>query len=574
MFYLTNAVSRFSAFFIFATLFSMFLIFTGCRSTNETETAAQNQPETFPDAAESAFDVPAPNINLANPLVVSQRPEDTATCAEINGKIEKSPFVNARWGVFAVSLKDGRVVCSLDGRKLFNPASIQKTLTAIVALDKLGADYRWKTGVYSAGEIGADGTLNGDLIVYGEGAPDFDSKGLENLVEQLQAKGLKRVSGNVVGDSSYFRGDAIGDGWTWNELQWYYGAEASALSFNENQAFINVENGTGRATTDYLQVTVGNPTPINSGKEANKEANYEAGGIKRGLDDNNFYVWGKVKNFGARVSVVNPAGLVAKNLKESLQKKGVTIDGESISRDWKSADALDVSKVNELAAVQSQPLVEIVKRMNKHSVNLYAELLLRTIGKRFGDTVPNDIQLPQNVRGDDTSGAAVVKRWLLEHKIAADDAQIADGSGLSRIDFVSPELFARAFIAAAQTNYAQAFADSLPIAATDGTLGGRLGNAKGRVIAKTGTITFVNSLAGYAATDSGEVLAFAVITNNETRQKGVTNVIDAAVMTLVKGAKGEGKDGNINENTSKNTNAGNSNESNSFYERNLANGKN
>jgi D-alanyl-D-alanine carboxypeptidase/D-alanyl-D-alanine-endopeptidase (penicillin-binding protein 4) len=572
MFYLTNAVTRFSAFFIFAALFTTFLIFTGCRSTNETETAAQNQLPILPDnAAEPVFDVPAPNINLANPLVISQRPEDTAMCAEINEKIEKSPFVNARWGVFAVSLKDGRVVCSIDGRKLFNPASIQKTLTAIVALDKLGADYRWKTGVYSAGEIDANGILNGDLIVYGEGAPDFDSKGLENLVEQLQAKGLKRVTGNIVGDSSYFRGDPIGDGWTWNELQWYYGAEASALSFNENQAFINVENGVGHATTDYLQVTVGNPTSINSDKKGNKEPNYEAGGIKRGLDDNNFYVWGKVKNFGARVSVVNPAGLVSKNLKESLQKRGITVDGESSSRDWKSAEALDVSEANELASVQSQALVEIVKRMNKHSVNLYAELLLRTIGKRFGDTVPNDIQLPQNVRGDDTSGAAVMKRWLLEHKIAADDAQIADGSGLSRLDFVSPEQFARAFIAAAQSNYAQPFSDSLPIAATDGTLGGRLGKAKGKVIAKTGTITFVNSLAGYAATESGEVLAFVVITNNETKQKGVTNLIDAAVMTLVTGAKGNGVDENDNENTSKNANVTNSNQANSFYERNLSN---
>jgi D-alanyl-D-alanine carboxypeptidase len=114
----------------------------------------------LPDsAAEAAFEIPAPNINLANPLIVSQRPEDVATCAEINENIEKSPFSNARWGVFAVSLKDGRVVCSLDGRKLFNPASIQKTLTAVVALDKLGADYRWKTSVYSAQEIGADGVF-------------------------------------------------------------------------------------------------------------------------------------------------------------------------------------------------------------------------------------------------------------------------------------------------------------------------------------------------------------------------------------------------------------------------------
>jgi D-alanyl-D-alanine carboxypeptidase/D-alanyl-D-alanine-endopeptidase (penicillin-binding protein 4) len=561
MLFYSGIVNRFSLFFL------LILIFTGC-SSDQPSANMQNAAAVLPDADESSFEVPEPNINLANPLVVSNKPEDVATCEKINRTIEESPYANSRWGVFAVSLTDGRVVCSLDGRKLFNPASIQKTLTAIVALDKLGADYRWKTSVYVKNQIEADGTLNGDLTLYGEGAPDFGAAQLENLASQLYDKGLRRVTGNVVGDDSYFRGDAIGDGWTWNELQWYYGAEASALSFNDNQAFINVENGAGRATTDYLQVTVGNPTPISSA--GNKEDNYEAGGIKRGLDDNNFYVWGNVKSFGARVSVHNPAGLVAKNLKEALEKKGIAIGGQAVSRDWKSADALDPASQQMLASVESEPLVEVVKKMNKHSVNLYAELLLRTIGKRFSDSVPTNIQLPQNVRGDDIAGAAVMKKWLLEHKIAADEVQISDGSGLSRLDFVTPEAFAKAFIAAAQSPYSKAFADSLPIAATDGTMGGRLGRLKGKVIAKTGTITYVNSLAGYAATGSGEVLAFAVISNNNTRKNGVTNVIDK-VVTILAGAdeKQKGENGQTESSEPKPSNTSNSNQPNGFYEQNL-----
>lgn len=525
-------------------------IFTGCHSISPTVTenapVADAETKELPDA--QGFNVPPGNINLANPLVASTRPEDVAICREVNETIEKSQFSNARWGVIAVSLKDGRVICERDGRKLFNPASIQKTMTAIVGLDKLGADYRWKTGVYGANEIDANGILNGDLVIYGEGAPDFDSAALDNLIAQLQAKGLKKVTGNVVGDSSYFRGDTIGDGWTWNELQWYYGAEASALSFNENQAFVNVENGEGRATTDYLQVTVGKPTPIGAGeKDSGKSANYEAGGIKRGLDNNNFYVWGNEKSFGARVSVHNPAELVAKNLKEKLEKKGVSIDGEVRSRDWKSEDALDVSNAQKLAEVESKTLAEIVKRMDKHSVNLYAELILRTIGKKFSAEVPQNIQIPQSVRGDDTAGAAIIKKWLLEHKIAAQDMQISDGSGLSRLDFVTPESFARAFIYAAQSNYAQAFTDSLPVAATDGTLGGRLGKLKGKVLAKTGTITYVNSLAGYAQRADGEIITFAVITNNDTHKSASVGTIDQIVLKLA-GEKNE------SDKTAKNTN--------------------
>lgn len=539
---------KFPAFFLLLSFFA----FTACRSTTEPARQEVAPDETVLPAGES-FDVTSANINLSNPLVASTRSEDVAMCREINETIEKSRFANARWGVIAVSLRDGRVLCERDGRKLFNPASIQKTLTGIVGLDKLGADYRWKTGIYGQNSIDSNGTLNGDLIIYGEGAPDFGSTALDTLIAQLEAKGLKQVTGNIVGDSSYFRGDTIGDGWTWNELQWYYGAEASALSFNDNQAFVNVENGEGRATTDYLQVTVGKPTPIGGAENsADETAKYEAGGIKRGLDNNNFYVWGNVKNFGARVSVHNPAQLVAKNLKEILEKKGITVKGEATSRDWKSADALDVSKVEKLAEIESQPLAEVVKRMNKHSVNLYAELILRTIGKKFSGEVPQNIQLPQNVRGDDIAGAAIIKKWLLEHKIAADDVQISDGSGLSRLDFVTPESFARAFIYAAQSKYAEAFTDSLPISATDGTLGGRLAKAKGKVLAKTGTIMYVNSLAGYAQRKDGEIITFAVITNNDTYKTASVGTIDAVILKLIGETNEDGK-------TAKNTNAADQN---------------
>ena len=523
--------SRTSSHFYLLTAISVFvLIFTNCR-TAATDTST-NQNSNVADTASPTFSVPESNINLANPLVVSPRPDDVALCEKINRKIDESPFANARWGIFAVSLRDGRVVCSRDGRKLFNPASIEKTLTAIVALDKLGADFRWKTSVYAANTIDADGSLNGDLTLYGGGAPDFDSAALENLVNQLQTKGLRRVKGDIIGDQSYFRGDTIGDGWTWNELQWWYGAEASALTFNDNQAFVNVENGGGRASTDYLNVTVGKPTPITN---SNNAANYETGGIKRGLEDNNFYIWGSSKNFGAKVAVAKPAGLAAKSFREMLEKKGITVEGATQTRDWKSENQIDPAKSNELAAVESATLGEIVRKMNKNSVNLYAELILRTLGKKFSDSVPNNIQLPQNVRGDDLTGAALVKNWLLEHNIAADEVEIHDGSGLSRIDFVTPESFAKAFIFAAQSRYAQFFTDSLPVAATDGTLGGRLARVKGKVLAKTGTVTFVNSLAGYADTTRGEVLTFAIIVNNDTRKGGAVAMIDAITTMLVTG---------------------------------------
>jgi D-alanyl-D-alanine carboxypeptidase/D-alanyl-D-alanine-endopeptidase (penicillin-binding protein 4) len=259
----------------------------------------------------------------------------------------------------------------------------------------------------------------------------------------------------------------------------------------------------------------------------------KSAGVSRGLENNHFYMWGANQNWGARVAVHNPAGWAAKSLKESLQKHGITIDGESKSIDWKSENKLDPGGAVELAFVEGQTLGEIVQKMNKHSVNLYGELILRMLGKHFGDSAPDEDAQLQVVRGDGASGAAVIKKWLREHHVATDEIQIHDGSGLSRLNFVSPEAFGRALIAAAQSNYAGAFVSSLPIAATDGTLGGRLGKVKGKVLAKTGTITFVNSLTGYAEGATDENFAFAIICNNQTRKVEPKAVIDAIATIIV-----------------------------------------
>lgn len=521
MTYLSN--SGIKKLFLLACICSSIFI-AGCGAANS---SGQNSSAPEPLSADKSVIVPQPAINLAEPLKLSDKPEDAELAKKIDEIIEKSVFKNARWGVFVMSLKDQRVLVARDARKLFTPASLQKVLTSIVALDKLGADFRWKTLVYASKPINDEGVLDGDLTIYGEGAPDFDENGLERLINQLRAKGLKRITGNITGDDSYFKGETIGDGWSWNDLQWYYGAEASALTFDENEAGIYSRNGKIVATTDFIEVE--NDLAENRGAPAY--------GIKRELGENKFYVWGSGGNVAARVAVEDPALWAARSLKLGLERKGIQISGEAKSAGWKSKNKLDSESSVKLAELESQTLAEIVRKMNKHSVNLYAELLLRTLGKKQGDSAPDaDVRI-QKLRGDDTAGTAVLKQWLLEHNIAAGEVEIHDGSGLSRLNMVTPESIGRAFIYAAQSDFSGVLKDSLPVAGVDGTLGGRLYNVRDKILAKTGSLTYVNSLGGYAQSDD-ETLVFTILCNNETSKADSSQIIDeiAALLTDKKNA--------------------------------------
>jgi len=489
---------------------------SACLSANP-----NNQNETVPPTVETSFTVPNASVNLAQPLEISKAAKDVRLCERINQTIERSEFANARWGVIAVSLKDGRVACGRDARKLFNPASAHKILTAVVALDTLGAEFRWRTKVFAERTI-ENGVLDGDLILYGHGAPDFNDESLAYLVDQLNAKGLKKVKGNIVGDESFFTGDAIGDGWTWNDLQWYYGAEASALSINQNQATVKMVNGKPTASDDFVKVS----SAIKSIETI------EAVGLKGELGGNQFYAWGSGNNLNARVAVNNPALFAAETFRKALEKKGITVDGTAQAADWKSENKLNAANALELGAVESQTLGEIVRKMNKNSVNLYAELILRTFGRQFGASAPDENPQKQKLRGDDAAGASVMKKWLTEKNVVTDEIKIHDGSGLSRLDFVTPEAIGRALIYASQSKFADVFKNSLPVAGTDGTLGGRLGNVRGKILGKTGSITYVNALAGYAKSSDDETYAFAILCNNQTRQADSSGVIDAIATIL------------------------------------------
>jgi D-alanyl-D-alanine carboxypeptidase/D-alanyl-D-alanine-endopeptidase (penicillin-binding protein 4) len=499
------------------------------------EKAGSNQTRAEPTANRSV-----------EPPVVSNSRAAVELGRRIDETIRESEFARAHWGVFVMSLKDRRVLYARNPEKLFTPASNMKVYTTAPALDLLGADYRWRTSVYADREQDQSGTINGDLVLYGRGAPNLSSREqrdepnhLAALADELYKRGVRRVEGGVVGDESYLKGEALGDGWLWNDIQWYFGAEVSALTINSNEATLTITPAakSGEAATLKLNTSAENFRLIN-------DTNTAAGGtaltigVTRGLSDNEVRVWGDFpaggRSYNVRLSVHKPALWAARLFREALRARGITVEGEARTRDARVSEKekFNLERAVELASVTSKTLGEIARETNKQSLNLQAELILRTLGKERGADAPDPDPVRMRIRGDDQAGVAVVRQWLERAGVPTRDLALHDGSGLSRLDLVSPEATARLLAAMSESKAGQAFRDSLPIAGRDGTLSGRLRSAAGRILAKTGTLTYTNSLSGYATTADGETLAFAIICNDETTKASSTVAIDAIAVLL------------------------------------------
>ena len=498
---------------------------------------------------------------LLRPLVASkgkdkEQPEQAAVSAKsssaesndlasrIDSAINESDGV-ARWGISVISMADGSNVYERNRDKLFTPASNMKIYTTGVALDLLGVDYRWRTSVYANSQPDASGRVSGDLILYGRGAPDLvaiskdENRGsLAKLADDLYARGVRSVSGNVVGDESYFRGDPLGDGWQWTDLQWYFGAEASALSINGNEVDINfVPASKAGESIVRTSDTEGYVTVQNRMSAATDSIAQSTIGVHRGLSDNNIEVWGVFapgsKGFGARLSVHKPALWAAKLFGRALKTRGIRVDGQTLSRDSRvpQSQRFDPAHSVELAFVQSEPMSEIAKKTNKESNNLFAELILRTLGRERGEMSVSR-QAMGRERGDDEAGLAVIRLWLERAGISVTRLALHDGSGLSRLDLVTPETSARFLLSLSKTHVGPVFRESLPIAGRDGTLAGRLKTVTDSVSAKTGALTYDNSLSGYLTTSKGQLFTFSIMCNDQTGSVNSIRLIDQIVTLL------------------------------------------
>jgi serine-type D-Ala-D-Ala carboxypeptidase/endopeptidase (penicillin-binding protein 4) len=443
--------------------------------------------------------------------------------AGIEEVLRRPELAPALVAVKVVSLDTGRTLFEENAGKLLVPASNMKLYTVAAALDRLSPEFRFKTSVYAAARPDASGTVRGDLLIYGRGDPTFAAslnggdywKAIDELAERIKATGLKRVEGDLVGDESYFTGAPQGFGWEWSDLTWHDGAEVSALSVNDNALDLIVKPG---ATVGaQCSITTGPPTPLVT--ITNRTTTSARGSkrelvVYRGLGENVIEVGGSLplddQGWTASVAVSRPGLLFVYMLRASLAARGVEVRGRSRTVDARALTqgaSKPTASLVEIASRESEPLSTIAGYALKPSQNLYAELILRALGR----ATATDAKLSSEEAGIET-----IKSFLRSAGVETNEALFTDGSGLSRRDLVTASATIQLLTFMSRHRYASAFREALPVAGVDGTLRNRMKGtpAAGNVRAKTGTLTGVASLSGYATTAAGERLVFSLMLNN------------------------------------------------------------
>jgi len=473
---------------------------------------------------------------------VAQQPK---TLPELRAKIvevlAKPELSSAMVGIKVVSLDNGRVLFEENAAKLLRPASNMKLYTVAAALDHLSPDYRFSTSVYANTRPDAAGVVHGNLIIYGRGDPSIAArfnngdyfKAIDDLATRIAAAGVKRVEGDIVGDESYFVGAKYGSGWNWEDLTWYYGAEITPLTANDNALDLFVKPGT--AIGQPALITTGPPDPLLT--IVNKVTTSAKGlrrdiSIHRGLGENTIMITGSIpledRGYTGGIGISHPGLLFVYMLRSSLAQKGVTITGASRVSGATAAPApitsVPISGTNgsatpalqnEIATLQSPPFSVIAANTLKPSQNLYTELILRTLGK----VTPPPATMTNLSPTSEELGLEAVKSFLKTVGLRPEALVLDDGSGLSRNDMITAEASVQLLTFMSKHRYATVFRDALPIGGVDGTLRNRFKGtpAENNVRAKTGSLSSAASLGGYLTTAGGEKLAFSIMVNNYPR---------------------------------------------------------
>ena len=418
------------------------------------------------------------------------------------------------------------------------PASNMKLYTTAAALDRLGPDFQYTTSLYADGPVLPGGILDGNLILVGRGDPalsgrffgDSATYVFDRFAQELRRAGVRRITGRLIGDASYFDDQFVAPGWEPGNLLWWYGARSNALSFNDN--VVTMEIRPGDVVGDPVRVSF---YPHADGlRVANRAATSSRRGgrsigIARRPDLNGYEIWGRVPLSGAPVryvvAVEDPAAFTLSVMRDRLERMGISVTGQD--QVVYDRDLLPNRSRRLVASHVSPRLVDLVRVVNKRSQNFFADQILKTLGA------------VADGEGSFNEGADVVRELLRGLGVSSHSVVVRDGSGLSRSNIVTARATAELLVGMRSHPLFDDYYDSLLIAGLDGDPRRlRSAAARGNVHTKTGTLRGVSALSGYATTRDGELVAFSVITNGMPGGKAASIALEDAVAQALAGFSG------------------------------------
>ena len=461
-----------------------------------------------------------------SPAALFAQPTNTARSvdelrAQIEAHVTDPRFNAALWGVRIESLDTGKTVSEHHADRLMSPASNSKLYAGALALDRLGGDYQIVTPILAPAKPDRAGKLKSDIIVSGRGDPSWKLHTgstnfldvFEPFIAALTNAGVRRITGDIVADATFFKGPPSGGSWTIDDLENSEGAEISALTLLDNMT--ELRSLPGNSVGQPCALALAHPhtglTLVNQTVTTTNGAlrHIEA---RRVFGETTLHIFGELPVGGTNeltdVPVPRPSQWFANGLKEALTQHGIRVDGKARSIRWPEASPVGANCVS-LGEVSSPPLRELVKAFMKPSQNLETDLIFDHVGelsRKSGTPV---------WRTSEDLAVAALENFLRTNNLPASDLHFDEGSGLSRNNLTTANLTTGLLKLMATHRGSNDFLNSLPIAGVDGTIRRRMKGtpAEGNVRAKTGTLRWANALSGHVTSAAGERFVFSLMLN-------------------------------------------------------------
>lgn len=437
---------------------------------------------------------------------------------ELQAIATRPEFQRSRWGISIQTLATGETLYEQEAQRYFIPASTAKLLTTAAALHQLGESFQIRTSVYQVND--PDEVV---LRVVGRGDPSFTDAELRQLAQQIGDRTITHID-RLIGDDRYFQGEILNPNWEWEDVQAGYGAGVNSLILNLNAIALTLSP---QAIGQPLQLSWSDPAEALRWQVENHSMTAAAETpeflqLERQLNQPTLQIRGQLQVNGEAeveaIAIPDPSEYFLRRFRQILIEEGISVS--QVER----ATLPHAGNEQAIATVTSAPLSELLIQTNRESENLYAEALLRILGAQAGST---DSTL--------AAGIAAVETILAELGVDPEGYVLADGSGLSRHNLVSPAALSQVLRAIAQSPKAEIYRESLAIAGVNGTLQNRFRETpiQGRLFGKTGTASGIVTLSGYLELPDYQPVVFSILVNQSDQPvRIIRQAIDEMVLKL------------------------------------------